>query len=276
MSRELQIDEEFKNLIPPLSEDEFSRLEKQILNEGVREPIVTWNGVIVDGHNRYKICQKHGLPFEIEEKSFGSREAAKIWSIENQVGRRNLDSVARMRLVYKLEPLYAAEAKRRQLAGLKQYNTVPPEPAEREDTRDKLSKLAGVGHTKYSQFRAIEREADKGNEKAIEAREKIASGEDTVDAAYHKMMGKTKERKKEAMEKYKDADRDLRENVAVFNRASLIAELNGSAQMLDESWHQSIEINETQGVKLTKSEVNSLFNAIDHLYNAIKDIQKEG
>ena len=76
--------------------------------------------------------------------------------------------------------------------------------------------------------------------------------------------------------KYRDADKDLRENVAVFNRASLIAELKGSAQMLDESWHQSLEINETQGVKLTKSEVNSLFNAIDHLYNAIKDIQKEG
>ena len=327
MSRELQIDEEFKNLIPPLSADEFSRLEKSILVEGVREPIITWNGVIVDGHNRYAICQKHAIEYENRERQFESRDAAKIWIIENQFGRRNLNNYQRSALALELEPLYAAEAERRMLAGKANPPKNSSEGAKGE-TREKVAKAAGVSHDTIRKVKTIEAEAAKGNEKAVKVRNELMSGErKSIHGGYTEVCGKQKPRKKSEMvledgrmicrmcgepvdqadahpvfpslhrqcqydytndnkrlngtsakyeRKYRDADKDLRENVAVFNRASLIAELKGSAQMLDESWHQSLEINETQGVKLTKSEVNSLFNAIDHLYNAIKDIQKEG
>ena len=53
----LKIDPEFKDLIPPLSSDEYEQLENNILYDGCREPLIAWNDILVDGHNRYDICQ---------------------------------------------------------------------------------------------------------------------------------------------------------------------------------------------------------------------------
>lgn len=58
---ELKIDDDFKNLIPPLKEDEFSKLEKGILQDGIRDKLIVWNETIIDGHNRYAIAKKHDL-----------------------------------------------------------------------------------------------------------------------------------------------------------------------------------------------------------------------
>ena len=60
---ELTIDQDFKDLIRPLRSQEYLQLEENLLADGCREPIVVWNGVIVDGHNRYEICKKHGIAF---------------------------------------------------------------------------------------------------------------------------------------------------------------------------------------------------------------------
>lgn len=84
------IDQQFKSLIPPLSADEFGLLESSILAEGCRDPLVVWNGVLVDGHNRHEICTRHGLPFRTVDKAFSDREAAMDWIDANQLGRRNL------------------------------------------------------------------------------------------------------------------------------------------------------------------------------------------
>lgn len=86
----LIINPEFKALIPPLSPDEYSQLEKNIIADGCREPLITWGNILVDGHNRYEICTKHGLPFTTVEKDFADDSAAKLWMIDNQKGRRNL------------------------------------------------------------------------------------------------------------------------------------------------------------------------------------------
>ena len=64
LSRELRIDTEFASLIPPLTADEFSRLEQSILAEGCREAIITWHNIIVDGHNRYRFCMTHHIPYQ--------------------------------------------------------------------------------------------------------------------------------------------------------------------------------------------------------------------
>ena len=86
---ELKINEELQNLIPPLKPDEYEQLEKSIIEDGCRDPIVTWDGTIVDGHNRYSICKKHGIDFDTVEKEFDDIEAAKEWMLENQLGKRN-------------------------------------------------------------------------------------------------------------------------------------------------------------------------------------------
>jgi ParB-like chromosome segregation protein Spo0J len=85
---------EFKNLIPPLTEEEFSQLEANILSEGIRETILLWNNgddyILVDGHNRFFISQKHGLEFQFRTVSFKDEEEVRDWMIRNQLGRRNL------------------------------------------------------------------------------------------------------------------------------------------------------------------------------------------
>lgn len=86
----LQIDAEFKELIPPLKPEEYEQLEKNILEEGIRDAIVTWDSIILDGHNRYKIAQEHDLPFVEMPMNFANRNEAKDWMIDNQLGRRNL------------------------------------------------------------------------------------------------------------------------------------------------------------------------------------------
>jgi hypothetical protein len=68
---QLKIDSEFRDKIPPLTEAEFSQLEENIISDGeVYEPIVAWNGTIVDGHNRYSIVQKHPeIPFRVKDNT---------------------------------------------------------------------------------------------------------------------------------------------------------------------------------------------------------------
>ena len=92
MSLHLAIDPEFASKIPPLREEELKRLEENILADGVViNPLIIWDGVIVDGHNRYRILQKHPeIQFTTYEKAFSDRYEAIAWICKNQLGRRNL------------------------------------------------------------------------------------------------------------------------------------------------------------------------------------------
>jgi DNA modification methylase len=87
---ELTIDPEFAALIPPLAPEEREQLERNILADGCRDPLTVWDGVIVDGHNRYEICTRHGIPFDTIHKEFADRDEAMDWMDANQLGRRNL------------------------------------------------------------------------------------------------------------------------------------------------------------------------------------------
>lgn len=102
----MQIKDEFKKLIPALSVEEFKQLEQNCLAEGIREKIITWNGFIIDGHNRFEIATKHKLKFETESKEFDSEVDAKIWMVNNQLGtRRNLQYFVKGELMKTLEEL---------------------------------------------------------------------------------------------------------------------------------------------------------------------------
>ena len=94
IKRNIVIWSEFESLIPALQNHEKEQLEENILAEGCREALLLWkneeNYVLIDGHNRYELCQKHGIDFKILVKDFESMEAAKSFMINNQLGRRNL------------------------------------------------------------------------------------------------------------------------------------------------------------------------------------------
>src|SRR5271169_3998155 len=87
------IDAEFRNLTPPLQRQERSGLEARLRSEGCRDALVVWrNGkdILLDGHNRYEICATYGIPFRVAPIELESREHARLWIEENQLGRRNL------------------------------------------------------------------------------------------------------------------------------------------------------------------------------------------
>jgi hypothetical protein len=95
VSKLLTILKEIKDYILPLSDEEFFNLEKSILLEGCRDPLIAWQKkddqlVLVDGHNRYNICKKNNIPFKVKKIDFRDIEEVKIWMVENQMGRRNL------------------------------------------------------------------------------------------------------------------------------------------------------------------------------------------
>lgn len=113
---ELVIDPEFADKIPPLTEDEYRLLEENILADGkIISPLITWNGIIVDGHNRYRILQAHPeIPYETMEMEFSDRYAVIVWICRNQLGRRNLTDEQKKFLTGKR---YEAEKKQNQWRG---------------------------------------------------------------------------------------------------------------------------------------------------------------
>lgn len=176
----LRVDPEFKSLITELSADERTELEQSILAEGCRDALVTWRGVIVDGHNRYDICTRHDLPFQTTEREFADREAVKEWIIRNQFARRNLSAYDRSRLVLRLKDLIAERAKERQRGGqggvlLHQNSDEANEPV---NTKNELASTAGVSHDTIHKVEVIEREAPEP------IKQKARAGEISTHRAY--------------------------------------------------------------------------------------------
>ncbi len=90
------VNEELKAYIEPLTPEEHEALERSILTEGCRDALVLWGDVLVDGHNRYGICQKHGLPFQtVQNPRFTSMEDVHLWMIDQHLGRRSVSDFQR-------------------------------------------------------------------------------------------------------------------------------------------------------------------------------------
>jgi hypothetical protein len=185
----MKIDDEFKALIPPLSEEERQQLESNLKAEGCRDPLVVWNGLILDGHNRFEICTRNGIPFEKIRKEFTDRSEAIEWIIRNQFGRRNLDSYQRTKLALRLEETIAARAKANMEKGGgdqksgKQNNA---DPIPKIETREEIAKIAGVSRDTVDKVKAIEKKA------TPEIKAALAKGEISINKA-HKAVKATQE-----------------------------------------------------------------------------------
>ena len=145
---EFKIDQEFKNNIPPLSGEEMQQLEDMILADGVViNPLIVWNGILIDGHNRYEIVQKHPhIPYTIFEKDFPDRFAALAYMYKHQLARRNLTPELRKYLIGKQ---YSAE--KASMGGRRgnQYTKLPGSQvgnlAKPEKTCEKIAKDNNIG-----------------------------------------------------------------------------------------------------------------------------------
>ncbi|MDD0840475.1 hypothetical protein PSQ40_17990 [Curvibacter sp. HBC61] len=106
---DITVNEELLAYIDPLTPDEHAALERSILAEGCRDALVLWGDVLVDGHNRYGICQKHGLPFNtVQNTQFKSMDDVRLWMIDQHLGRRSLSDFQRGVLALRKKDILAS------------------------------------------------------------------------------------------------------------------------------------------------------------------------
>jgi ParB-like chromosome segregation protein Spo0J len=91
-ARSIIVDAGLQKLLPPPTSQELAELEASILADGIRDPLIVWRTgrVLVDGHNRLRIAEKHSLPYCVTELDFDDHDAVRQWVIRNQLSRRNL------------------------------------------------------------------------------------------------------------------------------------------------------------------------------------------
>lgn len=191
----LEIKEEFKKLIPALTQEEFKQLEENCLEEGIREAIITWKGYIIDGHNRYEIANKWNLDFQTKSKHFENEIDVRIWMRNNQKGRRNLTKAWYIELelgnkedlALKGEQKYKETVGRPSKKSLSQNDNNLP----KHDTRKEIAISAGVSTGMVGMSEVIKT-------KNPELWEKAKAGEVTVTSAYKEI--KKEEKKEERIE----------------------------------------------------------------------------
>lgn len=191
----LKINEDFRDLIVPLSKEEFGELEKSVLAEGIRDPICIWNGVIIDGHHRYKLAEKHGLGFKTLSIDFDNIDDAKIWIIENQLARRNLGPARRIDLELEKESLYKKKVeligrKNRELFKSTGKRLPGYENEGSNRTRYGIAKAAGVGHGQVFRFEEVKKKA------SADVLKKVLDDEVTIAKAYSNIKREEKKAKR--------------------------------------------------------------------------------
>ena len=234
---------ELARLLPPLTGEQRSALEADILANGCYAPIiVNEDMVIVDGHNRQSLCEKHGLPYQMAVFSFGDLLEAKRWALDTQKGRRNLDKWELGKIALRLKPDIEARAKANQSAagGDKSEQgallATLPEALPPVNTRRELADTVGLGERTMGKVMQIDEHAPAAVKDALDR------GELSVNQGYNitrQIQDLPEERREEAaaqavaLEKAKkeirqaDAESDRRHKIAglfckAFERAVLL------------------------------------------------------
>lgn len=159
---------EMAELLPPLTDEQLAALETDLLKNGCYSPvIVNEELVIIDGHNRQMLCEKHGIPYKMAVFSFEDMLEAKQWALDNQKGRRNLDKWELGKIALKLKPDIEARAKANMSAGggdqkseeAKSGLVNSPNPISPIDTRKEMAKAVGIGEQTMGRIAQIEEKA---------------------------------------------------------------------------------------------------------------------
>ena len=204
--KKIQIDEELADLLPKLSEDDSSSLTQSLLDNGFDQKfgrIKVWfpedndgTGYIVDGHNRYKMCSKNGIELSdycFEPVFFDSKEDVIKWMLENQLARRNLQTIQRIAIAEKYRPIFEKQAKANQSLGggdkrSENYQkSVVPNLAQAVDkkrnltTDEKLSKISGVKKTTYKMGAKV---LKSDNE---DLKQRVLSGKMSISSGYREL-----------------------------------------------------------------------------------------
>ncbi|WP_420009487.1 plasmid replication/partition related protein [Xanthomonas sacchari] len=187
------VKEDLKAYIDPLTADEYAALERSLLAEGCRDALVLWGDILVDGHNRYGICQKHGLPFQtVQNTRFQSLQDVHLWMIDQHLGRRSVSDFQRGVLALRKREILAERRASAAAADAAAADATAPdaaaEAANDTDTppwadapaplsRAELARVARLSNSQVVQIEKIQKQA------AAEVVEAVKSGAISINAA---------------------------------------------------------------------------------------------
>lgn len=257
---------EMQELLPPLTDEQISLLEANILETGCYAPIIVNEDlVIIDGHNRYEICKKHGLPFRLAVFSFDDLLEAKQWALDTQKSRRNLTVNELCKIAMKLRPEIEARAKAKQQeyhgnqyeSGL--LATLPKVQNDSIDTRKELAETVGVGERTMGKAMKIEDDAPQAVKDAVD------SGELSIHQGYNL----TKEIQDMALP---DEEQEAAAKEAVEreikrkqeNKLKKISEKTRIAKLFNAAFEKAVQMNPTEeNVRIWVEQSGILYDQLD-------------
>lgn len=239
--KDLTIDKEFEELLPALSQEDYNMLEQSLLKSGFEQKfgrIKVWfpnrndgKCYIVDGHNRFKICKKHGIKLgkgDFEQVKFDSKDDVKKWIFENQLARRNLSIIDKYEIVEKYSVTLKAAAKKNQSDGGKGFINIT-----RIDVQTEKAKMMGISNGSYYKLDKIM----KSNNDDIkwDLRNKRIS----IDKAYKIINASAKEKEiitpQQQIQKFHERISEIDKNVGKLNKEKdqILKKLNSIYEILD-------------------------------------------
>lgn len=197
--KDLKIDPELRDLLPPLTDEEFKKLEKNIIDNGFDRnfPIMVWNGFIADGHNRYTICKKHNIEPVVGTLAYETKDEVMEWMLDIQLGRRNLSPIQRIAVAEKYRPIYERQALLNKQLAMQMARKNNPKNANEQFTENlpqtenidaknpttdkKLSDIANVSEKTYRMGAKILQSDDE------QLKQEVLSGQKSINAGYKEL-----------------------------------------------------------------------------------------
>lgn len=165
---DIVVNEALKAYIDPLTADEYASLERSLLTEGCRDALVLWGDVLVDGHNRYGICKKHGLPFQTTQSSlFRTLDDVHLWMIDQHLGRRSVSDFQRGVLALRKREILAERTAQATQTNAKPDAVVPTEAGDTVaaampatlKSREDIAKAARLSSSQVVMIEKIQKQA---------------------------------------------------------------------------------------------------------------------
>ena len=214
---------EMAELLPPLSAEQLDGREADLIKNGCYAPIiVNEDMVIIDGHNRQALCEKHDLPYTMAVFSFEDLLEAKQWALDTQKGRRNLEKWELGKIALKLKPEIEAKARANQGTRTDLSATLP-EGSDTVDTRKELAEAVGLGERTMGKVIQIDENAPDAIKEALDKKElSINKGYDLTRQLQDVPDDQREQAAAELLE-YEKAKKDLKQQNAEIDRRGKVA-----------------------------------------------------
>lgn len=225
---------ELAELLPPLTEEQLAALENDLLTNGCYSPIIVNEELaIVDGHNRQRLCEQHGIPYRMMVFAFEDMLEAKQWALDTQKGRRNLDKWELGKIALKLKPDVEARAQANMSAGggdqksedAKSGLTMLSNPISPVNTRKELANSVGLGEVTMGKVMQIDENAPEVVKEALDNKELSINQGYNITKQVQELPEEEREEAATMAVEVEKAKKELREKDAETDRRTKIAKL---------------------------------------------------